>query len=851
MKIFTKKSSTQKIILTVLIVILCNFIFPTYSRAGIGGILFDPITNLVTTVGDSILAILQNFLYNGEYNVVSGLSSIMLKAGFFVNNRDKYPDMDYTGNTSWSEEEAKENGVAVIDEDEFDQISLYDAAAFLVNPVVGGIVLVADLAFAKNYIIPTVQYSADKIFAGKVPAFDINFIQPRDWENDEQNKISITRQLNGVISSWYVSLRNLSIVILLSVLVYTGIRIIISSSADDKAKYKQRLLDWVVAMCLLFFMHYIMTFILSMIDMLNNTIGDKVISMPVWITGSNIQYNTDLMGLIRLQVQYKDFTPKLIYTIFYIALLVYTCKFSWVYLKRAVTMAFLTMIAPLVAMTYPIDKMNDGKAQAFNAWLKEYIFTALLQPFHLIIYTVLVGSSMEIAVRNPLYAIMVIAFIGPAEKLLRKFFGFDKASTPGALSQAGAMFGGAAAWNMVKRGAERFIDKKGGKGGQEGGGKGPRTAKGVEDQNAPSTIGDVADKLNDQNGDNPTLDDEGPKSKLGQLGQSAGAWTKGKMDGIKGATGQLTGKLGQATLGLTRKAKGMIPQGIKSEYSNVKSDLAKTALGKRYTGIRNASKEKLRQWANNNINLKDPRVRKKLGKKALRLAGKAAVTGTMGAIGIGAGIAGDDLEDVLKYGAAGAALGYTMAPGMGRKIANSGAAKAVKEGYGRAVYGNDNKAEVEAEKQRLFESGEMLEEAETYYDENGNHYTGEELTKLEERLIEHKVAGVSSASDRKKAIKLEDKARKELYKNLPPPDADDYDKELQKCNELAKAKSEVAVKVASSIESKKLNTANGQDEIRSLFKKELSNKGIKGDILNNESEQMLDLVLSYHKKPKM
>ena len=27
-------------------------------------------------------------------------------------------------------------------------------------------------------------------------------------------------------------------------------------------------------------------------------------------------------------------------------------------------MAFLTIIAPLVALTYPIDKMNDGKAQA-------------------------------------------------------------------------------------------------------------------------------------------------------------------------------------------------------------------------------------------------------------------------------------------------------------------------------------------------------------------------------------------------------------------------------------------------------------------------------------------------------
>ena len=37
-------------------------------------------------------------------------------------------------------------------------------------------------------------------------------------------------------------------------------------------------------------------------------------------------------------------------------------------------MAFLTLIAPLVALTYPIDKMNDGQAQAFNRWMKEYIF---------------------------------------------------------------------------------------------------------------------------------------------------------------------------------------------------------------------------------------------------------------------------------------------------------------------------------------------------------------------------------------------------------------------------------------------------------------------------------------------
>ena len=72
--------------------------------------------------------------------------------------------------------------------------------------------------------------------------------------------------------------------------------------------------------------------------------------------------------------------------IMYLIIVGYTVTFTIVYLKRLLTMAFLTLIAPAVALTYPIDKMNDGQTQAFNSWLKEYIFNALIQPFHLIIY---------------------------------------------------------------------------------------------------------------------------------------------------------------------------------------------------------------------------------------------------------------------------------------------------------------------------------------------------------------------------------------------------------------------------------------------------------------------------------
>ena len=893
MKIFTKKGITQKIILLIIIAILWNFAFPTFSSASIGGILFDPLFDLVVGIGDSVISVLQACLYDGNINFCSGLLNVVAGANYIKCFQDRYPDMKYTGPSITSsttqdqiDDMATNGQIVYIDEKEFGTVSLYDIAGVLAGgplAILSGIDIAGKvLGLTKNYNIPTIQYSVDKIFSGKVPAFDINFINPKysadytDTNGDglddrtgetqsiynEKKDKSIVSSIQNTIKDWYKSLRYLAIVILLSVLVYIGIRIVISSAADDRAKYKQRLMDWLVAMCLVFFMHYIMAIVVTITEVISDTIGSTAVSIPVvigergitsWTGDGVILFNTDLLGLTRLQTQYAEFGKKLIYLILYIALIVYTVKYSWIYMKRTITIMFLTIIAPLVAMTYPIDKMNDGKAQAFNAWLKEYIFTALLQPFHLIIYSVLMGSALKIVVTNPIYAIMVLAFMGPAEKLLRNFFGFDKASSPGMLSQAGAMFGGAAAWNMVKKGAGLIANKGSGKkSGDKGGSNGVRTkdGSGIEDQNAPSSIGDLVDKANNQE-EIPTLSDDGFKSRLVKGALKAGKATLDKAGGIIGKVDPLKDKIQRGASNFKEGAKNIIPEGVKNEYSNLKSDLARTALGKRYTGVRNASRARLKEWARHNINLKDARVRKKLGKKALRLAGKAAVTGAVGAVGVGMGIAGDDLEDVLKYGAAGGVLGYSMAPGMGNAIANSELGQAFNEGYGRAVYGSDNDAEVERERQRQFESGEKLKEAKSYYDENGNHYTGEKLTELEERLIEHDLAGISSPSERKKVVKLEDSVRKELYKNLPPEDDSNYEQELQKQNDLAKATAEVAGKVASQIEPKKLNTAKGQDEIKSLFKKEFSNKGLKGDILNKQSEQMLDLVLKYHKKPKM
>lgn len=297
---------------------------------------------------------------------------------------------------------------------------------------------------------------------------------------------SIATTLRGVISKWYFILRNLALLVLMLLLIYSGIRIVIGSTAGEKAKYKERLQDWLVGMCLVFLMHYIMVFavelnekFINLIDSSNGNQGIyKVIHLStqnqineakkheqlegyiytgsqLGLTNNSNQYllwPTNLMGGIRIQQQLvNEGTVNWIgYALCYVVLVVYTVSFTWTYLRRVLYMAFLTMIAPLVAMTYPLDKLTDGKAQAFNAWLKEYIFNLLIQPFHLLLYTVLVTSAFELVGQNSLYALVAIGFMTPAEKLLRKFFGFEKAQTPGLL-------GGAAGAALAMSGLQKVI----------------------------------------------------------------------------------------------------------------------------------------------------------------------------------------------------------------------------------------------------------------------------------------------------------------------------------------------------------------------------------------------------------
>lgn len=575
---------------------------------------------------------------------------------------------------------------------------------------------------------------------------------------DDGESYSPANILQSTISSWYKTLRNLALVALLSILVYIGIRITLSSVASDKAKYKQMLTDWVIALCLVFLMHYIMAFavtinkkILNVISSItvnsygneNDIVGDddkkvggvetnnvstqktnnatskdagKPAEDPVdhvdaagaqlfIITGdaADRAYKTlvddgksssdnkgadspfynrfqnpesegnrilywptnDFMAQARILGQdigdneTQTAVVRAGYNIIYVVLVIYTVIFCFTYLKRVIYMAFLTLMAPLVAVTYPIDKISDGKAQAFDMWFKEYIFNLLMQPMHLILYMILVGSAMKFAATNIFYAVVAIGFLVPAEKILRRFFGFEKAQTPG-------MFAGPAGSALMMSGLNKLMHKrpKGGPGGKNSddsddeenskvttykNGKDPMdTLAGSEGSNSSTrTQSTNTNNENDQNNeDNETNNNNSqnnPMINFRNIGLGAGNGSEAG-SGAGATNGAGTGNNPNST-----------PDTNKDKEKDKPKEKRRVRLGRSiHRGAANYKAGMVKRYKRNK-KLKGGWIQ-----RGARVAAGAATAATMATAAGMIGIASGDPSKAAQYMAAGAAGGFAL-----------------------------------------------------------------------------------------------------------------------------------------------------------------------------------------------
>jgi hypothetical protein len=786
MKFFTNKKIVQKIVIAILIVILTSFCIPSASQADTGGKLMSPIIQLVVSLMDGVQHLLELSML-GEY------SSFM---------QDVAREYEVDGAPT----ETSETG-PIYQVDEF-----IDANFFGLNAI----------------NIPRITYTPEEIFSNRVPALDVNFINPSittgDSETDE--KMNVAVKLRPTIASWYVAMRYIAIVGLLSVLVYIGIRMLLTSVAADRAKYKQMLFDWIVAICLVFILHYIMSFTMTMSETITSMISPNANgTFTVYATNMDgagfskyqIAFTTNLMSYVRFMVQAGDLSTKVAFLCLYIMLVIFSIRFTWIYLKRVLNMAFLTLIAPLVALTYPIDKVGDGKAQAFNMWLKEYIYNALIQPLDLLLYTVLLGSAIDLAIDNPIYAIVALGFIIAAEKLVKQMFGFNKASggTVGSLAAAAGV-------TTLANSALNAFAKKGPGGapqkgkirtadiperqGKDNGSNSPFAA--FKGRNANAVLGagndygsktlspEQAKKLESKNqkqsSDLSGLTDEEKREyeKLQNQGLTTG-WSEDDISRMNELNAKQQAYIdtgseipspeeyySNSSASLDTANNPSFFDTVRTDVSNWKDRRANdiTSLKDKFTMADEAratgksSKELRQQKLKNAINKRAiaawkaaPTVAYSAARGTLKTTSRVAAAAAMGTLGLAIGATTGDGEKAVSMALGAAGVGFSTGDNLfeASHIGKAMQPKSISEAYGAGLHGNKQDARNAKADKEYFKSEKFDDFYDKYYkgkkDVDGNQYTKQRLKDITQS---YRTAGITSEKDIRKALKLEEQYRK-------------------------------------------------------------------------------------------
>ena len=289
-------------------------------------------------------------------------------------------------------------------------------------------------ALGSSFTIESILFNQVKD-GNKVGILSVDFFDSTKDNNSEANNA-----IQENIAMWYVSIRNLSITILVIIALYIAIRMLLSTTADGKAQYKTILLYWVQSLALIFVLHYIMIGIIA--------INDGLVK-AIYNAGKDVmpKENVDITNtILKNAVLDPRFTIGWANAVAFCVLMFITMMFFLLYLKRMLNAAFLIIIAPLITITYSIDKIGDGKSQALNSWLKEFAYNILIQPFHCITYLAIgsIGAKLmagskpgeEGGIAKILIGMYFLSFIITSEGIVKKIFGIEANNIGTAVGEA-------------------------------------------------------------------------------------------------------------------------------------------------------------------------------------------------------------------------------------------------------------------------------------------------------------------------------------------------------------------------------------------------------------------------------
>jgi len=273
-------------------------------------------------------------------------------------------------------------------------------------------------------IVPSIE----SLVFNEYPITRLDFFRENVWINGEKNEFA--DEINSIISHLYVALLAIVIAIYVFVLVYVGIKILISSVAEEQAKFKRTLASWTIGLVLLMSFHFVMGYVIEFNDLgvnfarkvmedaigPNTTEDGEPIIQNLMKKFKDEAINTEYKKLNKEGIEYfqgknpaqyvnnsnynKYFSVfnaiNSIKAVVWLALTIKIVLVAMKYIKRFLMITFLILIFPFVTICYVFDRVKDGKSHIFDIWFKTFAVNVFINFLHVIIYLIVVQLALKV-----------------------------------------------------------------------------------------------------------------------------------------------------------------------------------------------------------------------------------------------------------------------------------------------------------------------------------------------------------------------------------------------------------------------------------------------------------------------
>ena len=296
----------------------------------------------------------------------------------------------------------------------------------------------------------------EKIVYNQVPLLDVDVFNGNVAGGKTVSSSSLIVIIRNIVANLYMAIRTISLIGLLLALIYFGIKFVITGIAEQKAEYKQKLLNWAVAFFIVFGIHYFLIAVMKINEVTVNMLSNVGSNIATQVSGG--QYY-DLANAMRELTYQSGVVKSMLSTCLYLALVYYLVKFIIIYFKRLFITLILILFAPIIGIKFAMDKLKFKESSTMTTWAKEYIFSVGTQTIHALVYTIFIGItySMVVNIETAQMAVCILAFMffrfmTEAEKLLRKFLKLSGGSASSIMGDANSTkLDELIGWTMIGR----------------------------------------------------------------------------------------------------------------------------------------------------------------------------------------------------------------------------------------------------------------------------------------------------------------------------------------------------------------------------------------------------------------